>query len=182
MDRLIRGNNRLVYLDSGATSQKPVSVLDAEREFYTKHNAAAHRGAHQLAEEATELFEGAREKVADFLGAKSEEIVFTKSATESINLVAYSLGNALPGSKFHIEPGDRIVVSEMEHHANLIPWQELAKRTGAELVWFSVDPNGRLDLSNISDLINEKTKVVALTHQSNVLGTINPINEIAKQV
>lgn len=182
MDRLIRGNNRLVYLDSGATSQKPVSVLDAEREFYTKHNAAAHRGAHQLAEEATELFEGAREKVAAFLGAKSEEIVFTKSATESINLVAYSLGNALPGSKFHIEPGDRIVVSEMEHHANLIPWQELAKRTGAELVWFSVDPNGRLDLSNISDLINEKTKVVALTHQSNVLGTINPINEIAKQV
>ncbi len=182
LDRLIRGNNRLVYLDSGATSQKPVSVLDAEREFYTKHNAAAHRGAHQLAEEATELFEGAREKVAAFLGAKSEEIVFTKSATESINLVAYSLGNALPGSKFHIEPGDRIVVSEMEHHANLIPWQELAKRTGAELVWFSVDPNGRLDLSNISDLINEKTKVVALTHQSNVLGTINPINEIAKQV
>ncbi len=182
LDRLIRGNNRLVYLDSGATSQKPISVLDAEREFYTKHNAAVHRGAHQLAEEATELFEGAREKVAAFLGAKSEEIVFTKSATESINLVAYSLGNALPGSKFHIEPGDRIVVSEMEHHANLIPWQELAKRTGAELVWFSVDPNGRLDLSNISDLINEKTKVVALTHQSNVLGTINPINEIAKQV
>ena len=182
LDRLIRGNNRLVYLDSGATSQKPISVLDAEREFYTKHNAAVHRGAHQLAEEATELFEGAREKVADFLGAKSEEIIFTKSATESINLVAYSLGNALSGSKFHIKPGDRIVVSEMEHHANLIPWQELAKRTGAELVWFSVDPNGRLDLSNISDLINEKTKVVALTHQSNVLGTINPINEIAKQV
>lgn len=182
LNRLIRGDNRLVYLDSGATSQKPNVVLDAEREFYTKHNAAVHRGAHQLAEEATELFEGARQKVADFLGAKLEEIVFTKSATESINLIAYSLGNALPGSKFHIKAGDRIVVSEMEHHANLIPWQELAKRTGAELVWFSVDSNGRLDLSNLSDLVNEKTKVVALTHQSNVLGTINPINEIAKQV
>lgn len=182
LNRLIRGDNRLVYLDSGATSQKPNAVLDAEREFYTKHNAAVHRGAHQLAEEATELFEGARQKVADFLGAKLEEIVFTKSATESINLIAYSLGNALPGSKFHIKAGDRIVVSEMEHHANLIPWQELAKRTGAELVWFSVDSNGRLDLSNLSDLVNEKTKVVALTHQSNVLGTINPINEIAKQV
>lgn len=182
LNRLIRGDNRLVYLDSGATSQKPNVVLDAEREFYTKHNAAVHRGAHQLAEEATELFEGARQKVADFLGAKLEEIVFTKSATESINLIAYSLGNALPGSKFHIKAGDRIVVSEMEHHANLIPWQELAERTGAELVWFSVDSNGRLDLSNLSDLVNEKTKVVALTHQSNVLGTINPINEIAKQV
>lgn len=182
LNRLIRGDNRLVYLDSGATSQKPNAVLDAEREFYTKHNAAVHRGAHQLAEEATELFEGARQKVADFLGGKLEEIVFTKSATESINLIAYSLGNALPGSKFHIKAGDRIIVSEMEHHANLIPWQELAKRTGAELVWFSVDSNGRLDLSNLSDLVNEKTKVVALTHQSNVLGTINPINEIAKQV
>ncbi|MFM2175276.1 MAG: hypothetical protein RLZZ527_352, partial [Actinomycetota bacterium] len=123
-DRLIRGENRLVYLDSGATSQKPLQVLDAEREFYLRHNAAAHRGAHQLAEEATELFEGARAKVANFLNANLDEIVFTKSATESINLVAYSLGNAQSGSRFHIKPGDRIVVSEMEHHANLIPWQE----------------------------------------------------------
>ncbi|NDA41866.1 MAG: aminotransferase class V-fold PLP-dependent enzyme, partial [Actinobacteria bacterium] len=119
--RLIRGDNRLVYLDSAATSQKPNSVLDAERDFYTLHNAAAHRGAHQLAEEATELYEGARERVAQFLGATSEEVVFTKSATESINLVAYSLSNAEPGSKFHIAAGDEIVVSEMEHHANLIP-------------------------------------------------------------
>lgn len=180
LKRLIRGNNRLVYLDSGATSQKPNSVLDAEREFYTQHNAAAHRGAHQLAEEATELFEGAREKVASFIGAKVDEVIFTKSATESINLVAYSFGNAEPGSKFHIKAGDRIVVSEMEHHANLIPWQELAKRTGAELVWLSVSDEGRLDLSNAEAIINSKTKVVALTHQSNVLGTINPINEIAK--
>lgn len=182
MKRLIRGNNRLVYLDSGATSQKPISVLDAEREFYTQHNAAAHRGAHQLAEEATEIFEAARGKVAAFIGAKVDEVVFTKSATESINLVAYSFGNADLGTKFHIKAGDRIVVSEMEHHANLIPWQELAKRTGAELVWLSVTDDGRLDLSNAERIINANTKVVALTHQSNVLGTINPINEIAKYV
>lgn len=182
LKRVIRGNNRLVYLDSGATSQKPIQVLDAERDFYTQHNAAVHRGAHQLAEEATELFEGARAKLAVFLGAKTEEVVFTKSATESINLIAYSFGNAIPGSKFHINSGDRIVVSEMEHHANLIPWQELAKRTGAELKWFSVDSDGRLDLSNIAELISERTKIVALTHQSNVLGTINPISEISKRV
>lgn len=181
LKRLIRGNNRLVYLDSGATSQKPFSVLDAEREFYTNHNAAVHRGAHQLAEEATELYEGARTKVAEFLGAQVEEIVFTKSATESINLIAYSLGNAIKGSKFAISAGDRIVVSEMEHHANLIPWQELARRTGAELSWFKVDDDGRLDLSNLDEIINEKTKIVALTHQSNVLGTINPISEISKR-
>lgn len=173
-DRLIRGEHRLVYLDSAATSQKPLSVLDAERDFYTKHNAAAHRGAHQLAEEATELFEGARARVAKFINATSEsEVIFTKSATEGINLLAYSLGNARPGSKFHIQQGDRIVVSEMEHHANLIPWQELASRTGAELKWFPVTDEGRLDLTNLESLVNEKTKIVALTHQSNVLGTIN---------
>lgn len=172
--RLIRGDHRLVYLDSAATSQKPLEVLDAERNFYLNHNAAAHRGAHQLAEEATELFEGARKTLATFLNAKSEnEIIFTKSATESINLVAYSLGSAQPGSKFHIKAGDQILVSEMEHHANLIPWQELARRTGAELKWFSVTDDGRLDISNLAELISERTKIVALTHQSNVLGTIN---------
>lgn len=173
-NRLIRGEKRLVYLDSAATSQKPLEVLDAERDFYLKHNAAAHRGAHQLAEEATELFEGARKTVATFLNAKNEnEIVFTKSATESINLVAYSIGNADAGSRFHIKAGDQIVVSEMEHHANLIPWQELARRTGAELKWFPVTDDGRLDISNLTELISKKTKIVALTHQSNVLGTIN---------
>ena len=172
--RLIRGDHRLVYLDSAATSQKPLEVLDAERDFYIRHNAAAHRGAHQLAEEATELFEGARKAVATFLNAKNvAEIVFTKSATESINLVAYSIGNSEPGSRFHIKTGDQIVVSEMEHHANLIPWQELARRTGAELKWFPVTEDGRLDLSKLDELISEKTKIVALTHQSNVLGTIN---------
>ena len=172
LSKKIRGDHRLVYLDSAATSQKPLSVLDAERDFYISHNAAVHRGAHQLAEEATELYEGARAKVATFIGADVDEIIFTKSATESINLVAYSLGNAAKGSPFFIAPGDRIVVSEMEHHANLIPWQELARRTGAELVWFGVTNDGRLDTSNINELINERTKIVAITHQSNVLGTM----------
>ena len=178
LKREIRGNNRLIYLDSGATSQKPNSVMAAERDFYENHNAAVHRGAHQLAEEATELYEGARAKVAAFINADVDEVIFTKSATESINAIAYSLGNARAGSRFHIKPGDRIVVSEMEHHANLIPWQELSARTGAELVWFKVSDNGRLDLSNMDELINERTKIVALTHQSNVLGTIVPLDQV----
>jgi cysteine desulfurase/selenocysteine lyase len=152
--------------------------MAAERDFYENHNAAVHRGAHQLAEEATELYEGARAKVAAFINADIDEVIFTKSATESINAIAYSLGNARAGSKFHIKPGDRIVVSEMEHHANLIPWQELSARTGAELVWFKVSDNGRLDLSNMDELINERTKIVALTHQSNVLGTIVPLDQV----
>jgi len=178
LKREIRGTNRLIYLDSGATSQKPNSVMAAERDFYENHNAAVHRGAHQLAEEATELYEGARAKVAAFINADVDEVIFTKSATESINAIAYSLGNARAGSKFHIKPGDRIVVSEMEHHANLIPWQELSARTGAELVWFKVSDNGRLDLSNMDELINERTKIVSLTHQSNVLGTIVPLDQV----
>ncbi len=177
--RTIRDGKRLVYLDSGATAQKPQSVIDAEVDFYRLHNAAAHRGAHQLAEEATDLFEGARAKVAAFIGASVDEVVFTKSATESLNLIAYAMGNAPAGNRFHLKAGDEIVVSQMEHHANLIPWQQLAARTGAALRWFDVTPEGRLDLSQIPDLINAKTKVVALTHQSNVLGTINPMTEIA---
>jgi len=173
-DRTVRDGQRLIYLDSGATAQKPISVLDAESNFYRFHNAAAHRGAHQLAEEATEGFENARSIVAEFIGAKSDEIVFTKSATESINLVAYALTEK-------IKPGDRIVVSEMEHHANLIPWQQLAKRTGAELAWFEVTPEGRLDLSVIDSVITSNTTLVAITHQSNVLGTINPLDAIVKR-
>jgi cysteine desulfurase/selenocysteine lyase len=179
--RTIRDGKRLVYLDSGATSQKPQVVIDAEMDFYSKHNAAAHRGAHQLAEEATELFEASRQTVAAFIGAKSEEIVFTKSATESLNLLAYSFSNAEPGSKFAIGPEHSIVVSEMEHHANLIPWQQLAKRSGAELKWFSVTSDGRLDESNIDALITSKTKIVAITQQSNVLGTINKLDRIIKK-
>jgi cysteine desulfurase / selenocysteine lyase len=177
--RTIRDGKRLVYLDSGATAQKPQSVIDAEVDFYRVHNAAAHRGAHQLAEEATDLFEGARAKVAAFIGASAQEVVFTKSATESLNLIAYAMGNAPIGNRFHLSAGDEIVVSQMEHHANLIPWQQLAARTGAVLRWFDVTPEGRLDLSQIPQLITARTKVVALTHQSNVLGTINPLAEIA---
>ncbi len=178
LQKTVRGGKQLVYLDSGATSQKPNQVIEAESNFYRLHNAAAHRGAHQLAEEATDAFEGARRSVASFLVAQEEEIIFTKSATESINLLAYSMGNAPEGNRFAIKPGDRIVVSEMEHHANLIPWQELAKRTGAELSWFSIDDEGRLDLSKIEQIIDTKTKVVAVTHQSNVLGTINSLRSI----
>ena len=169
--RTIRDGKRLVYLDSGATSQKPQSVIDAEIDFYTNHNAAAHRGAHQLAEEATEAMESARQIVADFLGGDVDEIVFTKSATESLNLLAYSYTSL-------ITKDDSIVVTEMEHHANLIPWQQLGERTGATLKWFEVDSEGRLDLSKIDSVITDDTKIVALTHQSNVLGTINPLEAI----
>ena len=181
LNRTIRDGKRLVYLDSGATSQKPNVVIDAESNFYRFHNAAVHRGAHQLAEEATDAFEGARAIVAEFLNAHVDEVIFTKSATESLNLVSYAIGNANPGTRFHLTSADSIVVSEMEHHANLIPWQQLAARTGATLKWFSITEEGRLDLSNIDSLIDSSTKVVALTHQSNVLGTINPLDQITKQ-
>ena len=176
--RKVRGGNPLIYLDSGATSQKPESVISAEADFYRTINAAVHRGAHLLAEEASEAYESARANVAKFIGAKTDEVVFTKSATESLNMIAYSLGN--PGSTPHISAGDEIVVSEMEHHANLIPWQQLAKRTGAKLTWFSITKDGRLDLSDISSVITKKTKIVAITHQSNVFGTIVPLSEITK--
>ena len=181
LDRTIRDGKRLVYLDSGATSQKPNVVINAESDFYRLHNAAVHRGAHQLAEEATDAYEGAREIVATFLNASVDEIVFTKNATESLNLISYAMGNAAPGNRFHLKAGDSIVVTEMEHHANLIPWQQLAARTGATLKWFTVTDDGRLDLSQINSVIDEKTKVVALTHQSNVLGTINPLEAITKR-
>ena len=180
-ERTIRDGKRLVYLDSGATSQKPWAVINAESDFYSKHNAAVHRGAHQLAEEATDAYEGAREIVAKFIGGQESEVIFTKSATESINLVAYAMGNAEPGNRFALTASDSIVVTEMEHHANLIPWQQLAKRTGAQLKWFKVNQDSRLDLSNIDQIITANTKVVALTHQSNVLGTINPLDAIVKR-
>ena len=180
-ERTIRDGKRLVYLDSGATSQKPWAVINAESDFYSKHNAAVHRGAHQLAEEATDAYEGARAIVAEFLGAQDNEIIFTKSATESINAVAYAMGNAEPGNRFALTASDSIVVTEMEHHANLIPWQQLAKRTGAQLKWFKVNQDSRLDLSNIDQVITADTKVVAITHQSNVLGTIIPLDAIVKR-
>jgi cysteine desulfurase/selenocysteine lyase len=176
--RKMRGGNPLIYLDSGATSQKPESVISAEANFYRTINSAVHRGAHLLAEDASEAYESARVNVAKFIGAKTDEVIFTKSATESINIIAYSLGN--PDSVPHISAGDEIVVSEMEHHANLIPWQQLAKRTGAKLKWFSITNDGRLDLSDISSIITKKTKIVAITHQSNVFGTIVPLSEITR--
>ncbi|WP_369256843.1 cysteine desulfurase [Streptomyces sp. R35] len=174
LERTVESGARLVYLDSGATTQKPLQVLDAERDFYLTHNAAVHRGAHQLAGEATEAYEGARHTVARLIGAEDDEIVFTKNTTEGINLVAYALENAR-----HIGPGDRIVVTEMEHHANLVPWQQLAERTGATLDWFGLTDEGRLDLTRVDELLDERTKVLTLTHQSNVLGTINPVRQLA---
>ncbi|PSL51086.1 cysteine desulfurase/selenocysteine lyase [Saccharothrix carnea] len=183
LGRTVREGKRLVYLDSGATSQRPRQVLDAERAFLETANAAVHRGAHQLAEEATDAYEGARQKIADFVGVQYGEIVFTKNATEGVNLVAYAMGNAATAGpeaeRFRIGPGDEIVVTEMEHHANLVPWQQLAARTGATLRWFGVTDEGRLDLSNIDELVTERTKVVAFTHQSNVLGTVNPVRVLA---
>jgi len=183
--RTVRGGRRLVYLDSGATSQKPLQVLDAEREFYLRHNAAVHRGAHQLAEEATDAYEGARATIAAFIGARPDEIVFTKNATEGINLVAYAMSNAAtagPASaRFVVGPGDSIVVTEMEHHANLVPWQMLAQRTGATLRWLGVSDEGRLDLADLDVVVDSTTKLVAFTHQSNVLGTVNPVEPLVRR-
>jgi len=184
LGRAVRGGNPLIYLDSGATSQKPRQVLDAERDFYTMHNSAAHRGAHLLGEEATDAYEGARVRVADFIGADPGEIIFTKSATEALNLVAYAMSNAATAgpeaARFRIGPGDEVLVTEMEHHANLVPWQQLCLRTGATLRWFGVTPDGRLDLSNASELITDRTRLLAVTHQSNVTGVIPPVAEIAR--
>ncbi|WP_223627160.1 cysteine desulfurase [Microbacterium sp. EST19A] len=174
----------LVYLDSGATSQRPLAVLDAEREFATTLNAAVHRGAHTLAAEATELFEDARSTLARFVGAGDDEIVWTSNATEAINLVAYSLSNASIGrggaaaDRLRLREGDEIVTTEMEHHANLIPWQELAARTGATLRVIPLDDDGALRLDIAADLITERTRLVAFTHVSNVLGVINPVDQL----
>lgn len=191
LSRTIRDGRRLVYLDSGATSQKPIQVLDAERQFYETCNAAVHRGAHQLAEEATDAFEAARSNIAAFVGATSQDIVFTKNATEAINLVSYSFlnatlksqrGVALPvgSEQFILRDGDEILVTEMEHHANLVPWQELCDKTGATLRWIGLTDDGRLDLSNSGALFTDRTRIVALTHQSNLLGTVNDIDEVVK--
>ncbi|ONF63992.1 cysteine desulfurase [Amycolatopsis keratiniphila] len=185
LTRTVRDGKPLVYLDSGATSQKPAQVLEAERRFLETSNAAVHRGAHQLAEEATDAYESARVRIAEFVGASPHELVFTKNATEGINLVAYAMSNAATAGpeaeRFKLGPGDEIVITEMEHHANLVPWQQLCQRTGATLKWFSVTADGRLDLSNVDELITERTKVLAFTHQSNVLGTINPVEFLVKK-
>ena len=178
--RTVREGRPLVYLDSGATSQRPRQVLDAEREFLEQHNAAVHRGAHQLAEEATDAYESARARIAAFVGADPASLVFTKNATEGINLVAYAMSNAATAGpeaqRFTLGPGDEIVVTELEHHANLVPWQELCRRTGATLRWYAVTEEGRIDLDSLE--LSERTKVVAFAHQSNVLGTVLPVAEL----
>lgn len=184
LGRTVRGGRPLVYLDSAATSQKPNVVLEAEVDFYEQRNAAVHRGAHQLAEEATEAFEEARESVAALVGADAGELVWTPGATAAINLVAYALSNATAGrggaaaERFRLAPGDEIVVTEAEHHANLVPWQELCARTGAVLRWFGVDDEGRLDVSDPASVVTDRTRVVAFGHVSNVTGAVAPVAEL----
>ena len=174
LSRVMRGGKQLAYLDSGATSQRPLQVLDAEREFLLNSNGAVHRGAHQLMEESTDAYEQGRADIAAFVGADDDELVFTKNATESINLVSYALGD----SRFEraIGPGDVIVTTELEHHANLIPWQELARRTGATLKWYSVTDDGRIDLDSLE--LDGAVKLVAFSHHSNVTGAIAPVAEL----
>ncbi len=174
LSRVMRGGNQLAYLDSGATSQKPLAVLDAERDFLLNSNGAVHRGAHQLMEEATDAYEQGREDIAAFVGADSDELVFTKNATEAINLIAYALGD----KRFEnaVGPGDVIVTTELEHHANLVPWQELALRTGATLKWYGVTSEGRIDLDSLQ--LDENVKVVAFSHHSNVSGAVAPVEEL----
>ncbi|MDD2858767.1 MAG: cysteine desulfurase [Candidatus Nanopelagicales bacterium] len=187
LDSTVRGGQPLVYLDSGATSQKPRAVLDAERSYYEHTNAAVHRGAHALAEAATDAYEAARSVIAGFVGARPDALVFTKNATESLNLVAYACSNATAlaredagaiDPRLVLGPGDSIVITEMEHHANLVPWQEVCRKTGATLRWLPLTDEGRLDLSGLDTLIDDSTKVVSVVHQSNILGTINPVRRI----
>ena len=168
------GGQRLVYLDSAATSQKPRAVLDALQAYYRDYNANVHRGIYRIAEEATARYEEARAKLASFLGAaRPEEIIFTRGTTEAINLVAATWGRA------NVASGDEIVLTEMEHHSNIVPWQLLAAERGARLRYIPVTDEGRLDLGALDRLFGERTKLVTLTHQSNVLGTVNPVRQIA---
>lgn len=183
LERMLDPETPMIYLDGGATSQRPRQVLDAEVAFLTRDNAAVKRGAHRMASAATDAYEQARETVAAFVGAPSpDEVVFTKNATEALNLVAYSLGNGDPSTPpaLRVGEGDEILVTEMEHHANLVPWQELARRTGATLRWIPMADDFTLDLSDLDALIGARTKVVAFTHQSNVLGTINPVDRLVE--
>ena len=177
LSRTLADGYPLVYLDSANTSQKPQVVIDTMVDHLERHNANVARAVHQLGAESTEAFEGARDKVAAFLHAPSrDEVIFTKNASEALNLVANTL--AWRGD-LQVGPGDEVVITEMEHHSNIVPWQLLTERTGATLRWFGLTDDGRLDLANIDELINERTKVVSLTWVSNMLGTINPVAEIA---
>ncbi|MVZ89482.1 SufS family cysteine desulfurase [Microbacter sp. ANSKLAB05] len=177
LQRTVRDGKPLVYLDSGATSQRPMQVLDAERDFLLHSNAAVHRGAHQLAEEATDAYEGARADIARFVGAGVDELVFTKNATEALNLVAFALGDQRFG-EYAVGPGDEVVISELEHHANLVPWQELCRRTGATLRWYGMTDDGRIDLDSLE--LTDAVKVVALTHQSNVTGAVTDVARVVE--
>ncbi|WP_406204540.1 cysteine desulfurase [Kitasatospora sp. NBC_01560] len=180
LQRLLHDDKPLVYLDNAATSQKPRQVLEALNAYYERHNANVHRGVHVLAEEATALYEGARDKVAAFVNAPSRnEVVFTKNASESLNLVANMLTWA--DEPYRVDADSEIVITEMEHHSNIVPWQLLSQRTGAKLKWFGLTDEGRLDLSNIDELITEKTKVVSFTLVSNLLGTVNPVETIVRK-
>ncbi|MFG2842760.1 cysteine desulfurase [Kitasatospora sp. NPDC048296] len=180
LQRVLHDEKPLVYLDNAATSQKPRQVLEALTAYYERHNANVHRGVHVLAEEATALYEGARDKVAAFINAPSRnEVIFTKNASESLNLVANMLGWA--DEPYKVDADSEIVITEMEHHSNIVPWQLLSQRTGAKLKWFGLTDEGRLDLSNIDELITEKTKVVSFTLVSNLLGTINPVETIVRK-
>jgi cysteine desulfurase / selenocysteine lyase len=170
----------LVYLDNAATSQKPRQVLDAVTGYYERHNANVHRGVHVLAEEATALYEGARDKVAAFVGAPDRnEVIFTKNASEALNLVATVLAWAT--DEHGVGRDDEVVITEMEHHSNIVPWQLLCQRTGATLRWFGLTDDGRLDLSRLDEVVNERTKVVSLAYVSNVLGTVNPIGTVVRR-
>ena len=164
----------LVYLDSASSSHKPTQVLEAERQFVEQHYSNVHRGVHTLSQEATNAYENARSTVASFIGGRHDEVVFTKNVTESVNLVAYALGN-----RGDLGPGDEIAVTEMEHHSNLVPWQMLAERTGATLRWLGLTDEGRLDLSDLDEIVNERTKLFAFTHVSNIVGSENPVGQLA---
>lgn len=178
LSRTVRGDKPLVYLDSGATSQRPLPVWKAEEDFVLNKFAPVHRGAYQLAEEATDAYESARDSIAAFVGAKGEEIAFTKNATEALNEVAFVLGDARAG-KLQVTADDTIVITELEHHANLVPWQELAERTGATLKWYKSTQDGRIDLDSLE--LDESVKVVAFTHQSNVTGAVADVDEIVRR-
>ncbi|MFG1946636.1 cysteine desulfurase [Nonomuraea sp. NPDC048826] len=180
LSRELPGGRPLVYLDSGNSSQKPTQVIETMREHLAMHYSNVGRAMHVLGAESTEAYESARDKIAAFIGAPArEEVVFTKNASEALNLVAYSFGNpANADDRFRLGPGDEIVISEMEHHSNIVPWQLLAQRTGATLKWFGVTDEGRLDLSKLDDLVGERTKIISIAHQSNVLGTVNPVADV----
>lgn len=185
LNRDVNGQS-LAYLDSAATSQRPIQVTEAMREFTQQSNANISRSVHTLGAEATEAYEGARARIADFIGAPAaEEIVFVKNSTEGINLLAYAFQNASAergaDARFQLGPGDEIVITEMEHHSNLVPWQQLAERTGATLKWLEITDHGRIELENLDEVITDRCKIVSFVHVSNLLGTVNPTEAIVKR-